>query len=93
MKVSYEMEALEVLDWVFLVAALVAIIAQFKATSYSAYRGFSIAFWLLIAACFVINGLDSNSFWKWAWFAAAVGSVVEAFVFRAPKRLAFQDDK
>lgn len=70
---------LEILDWVFLVAALVVLVLQFQATNSKSYNALNSAFWVLMAACFLINGLESSSWWMWLWFIAAAASLVAAF--------------
>lgn len=70
---------LEILDWIFLVAALVVLVVQFQATSKSSYMAWNSAFWLLMAACFTINGIQSVSGWMWVWWAAAVACLIFAF--------------
>lgn len=85
-------ELLEILDWVFLIAALVILVLQFQVTNLNSYRSLNVVFWLLMAGCFVINGLDSVSFWQWIWYAAAVASVVAAFAVPTPRRFITDQD-
>lgn len=77
---------LEILESVFLVAALVIIVLQVRATSLSQYRALNIAFWLLMAASFLINGLESQTGWQWVWYVAAVAAAAAAFAPIKPRR-------
>lgn len=65
-------ELLEILDWVFTVAALVALVVQLSVRDASSYRLWNVVFWVFLAAAFVVDGFESQSWWRWLWFAAAV---------------------
>lgn len=71
---------LEVLEWVFLVAAIVILFVQFNSSSPSQYRALNAAFWVLMAGAFAVNGIESDTGWMWFWFIAAAASLVAAFV-------------
>lgn len=76
---------LEIIEWVLLIAALVVMVLQFRSTSLAQYRGYNTAFWVLMAGCFAINGVESGTGWEWVWYIAAVASLAAAFV--VPKGL------
>lgn len=76
---------LEILDWAFLIAALVVLVLQFSTPAAadrtgSTYRTLNVLFWIFMTACFLINGLESVTWFRWVWFLAAVASFVGAFV-------------
>lgn len=77
------MYALEIIEWVLLVVALIVLIVQFRTTDPGTYRWLNTVFWILIAGMFVINGLESEGGWEWAWYIAAAFSAAAAIASAA----------
>lgn len=78
------MLVLEILEWVFLIAAIAVMFFQFSARSGAQYNYLNSIFWVLMAAAFFINGLESDTGWMWFWYVGATACLVAAFV--APSR-------